>query len=95
MAHPLPSLKLTFYIECPIPIQLLTKKNIPQYFDVPKPMGEFLDALVSYSESLYATCTGRWSDCPTPDNQQWCAFTAALTSLLSDYAAYGSAASSW
>jgi hypothetical protein len=78
-------------------------ENLTQYFDVPKPTGSMLTALLSYADKLYESCTLTelptgtvLPQCPFPEQSRWCAFTtAAPKSVLSDYSAYGSAANSW
>lgn len=75
-------------------------ENITQYFDMPKPTGELLDALISYGNGLYKTCTftdlAEFKSCTSPGQSRWCAFTtAAPSAVLPDYSAYGSKASSW
>ena len=70
-----------------------------QYFDVPKPTGSLLTALMSYGNNLIKTCTATGTDvlaCPFPDRSRWCAFTtAAPTPVLPAYSTYGSVVSSW
>ncbi|KAF2421785.1 hypothetical protein EJ08DRAFT_665060 [Tothia fuscella] len=70
-----------------------------QFFDVPKPTGNLLTALLSYGDVLLQTCTATGTAalaCPYPDKSKWCGFsTAAPTSLLPAYSTYGSVVSSW
>jgi hypothetical protein len=70
-----------------------------QYFQVPKPTGSLLTAVLSYGDVLFTTCTASGTAmlaCPSPPASKWCGFTtAAPTGLLPEYSAYGSAASSW
>jgi hypothetical protein len=78
-------------------------ENLTQYFDVPKPTGSLLTALLSYADKLYESCTITelptgtvLPQCPFPEQSSWCAFTtAAPKSVLSEYSSYGSAANLW
>lgn len=78
-------------------------EDIPQYFEVPKPTGSLLTALISYGDKLYEGCTPTEEPtgifppkCPFPEQSSWCAFTtAAPTAVLSDYSSYASSASFW
>ncbi|KAI0385603.1 hypothetical protein F5Y04DRAFT_246248 [Hypomontagnella monticulosa] len=76
-------------------------ENITQYFDVPKPTGTLLDALISYGDELLKPClsTATGTDvlyCSVSETTKWCGFTtAAPSSVLSDYSSYGSAAASF
>ncbi|KAL7936767.1 hypothetical protein V8C35DRAFT_296410 [Trichoderma chlorosporum] len=75
---------------------------LPQYFDVPKPTGALLTAIMSYGDELQKGCKPTETDiyglpqCPFPASSLWCRFSsAAPSSLLSSYSSYGSVASSW
>jgi hypothetical protein len=78
-------------------------ENLTQYFDVPKPTGSMLTALLSFADKLYDSCTITelptgtvLPQCPFPEQSSWCAFsTVAPKTVLSDYSSYGSAANLW
>lgn len=76
-------------------------ENITQYFDVPKPTGTLLDAILSYGAELIEPClsTATGLDailCTVSETSAWCGFTtAAPEPVLSDYSSYGSAAASF
>ncbi|KAM4066210.1 hypothetical protein HRG_000346 [Hirsutella rhossiliensis] len=79
-----------------------TTEPLQKYFMPPKPTGLLLDALVSYGEDLKKDCKPTLTDamgnpeCEFPAHSKWCAFAAAVPSVLvSEYSSYGSAASSW
>ncbi|KAI4858573.1 hypothetical protein F4820DRAFT_442207 [Hypoxylon rubiginosum] len=84
----------------PDPWQCVTE-NITQYFNVPKPTGSLLDALISYGDELLdpclATATGLDAlSCSISETSAWCGFTTAAPSpVLPDYSSYGSAAASF
>jgi hypothetical protein len=78
-------------------------ENITKFFDLPKPTGNLLDALLSYGDKLNENCTITvpatgtiLPTCPFPPQSELCAFaTSAASELLPAYSSYGSAASSW
>jgi hypothetical protein len=74
-------------------------ESLMQYFAVPQPTGDLRKALLSYGNSLLATCTATGTaraECPLPDKTKWCGFsTAAPSTLLPEYSRFGSNASSW
>lgn len=80
------------------PWQCVTE-NLTQYFDVPKPTGSLLTAIESYADKLIESCTLTGADAIHgcfPEKEAWCDFsTAAPSTVLPDYSAYGSAASAW
>jgi hypothetical protein len=77
--------------------------NASQYFDVPKPTGTILTALLSYADKLYEGCVpvpdpsgNRDPVCPFPDASKWCAFTKTMAPTMTPaYWSYASSASSW
>ncbi|KAG7287824.1 hypothetical protein NEMBOFW57_007340 [Staphylotrichum longicolle] len=77
----------------PDPWQCITE-NITQYFDVPKPTGNVLDAIGLYGDEVVkdckATATGRARiSCTVSDSKSWCGFTtAAPADILSSYSTY-------
>ncbi|KAI1772846.1 hypothetical protein F4818DRAFT_126412 [Hypoxylon cercidicola] len=86
--------------QAPDPWQCVTE-NITQYFNVPKPTGTLLDALLSYGDELIEPCLSTATgldilSCTVSETSAWCGFTTAAPSLvLSDYSSYGSAAASF
>ncbi|KAI0005594.1 hypothetical protein F4779DRAFT_49148 [Xylariaceae sp. FL0662B] len=76
-------------------------ENVTQYFDVPKPTGSLLDAIVSYGDKLIEPCVATATgievlDCSVTDTKEWCGFTtAAPSSILVDYSSYGSSVASF
>lgn len=73
-------------------------ENITQYFDVPRPTGTLLDAILSYGDELIAPCVSTATaldilSCTVSETSAWCGFaTAAPEPVLGDYSSYGSAA---
>ncbi|KAL6912434.1 hypothetical protein FSST1_010194 [Fusarium sambucinum] len=72
------------------------------FFDVPKPTGALLDALMDHGDAIQKGCKSTLTDamgmpaCTAPPQSDWCAFTkSAPSSLLNAYSSYGSTASSW
>ncbi|KAF4946569.1 hypothetical protein FGADI_11083 [Fusarium gaditjirri] len=72
------------------------------FFDVPKPTGALLDAILDHGDAIQKGCkstltdAGGMSVCTFPPQSDWCAFTkSAPSSLLTAYSSYGSIASSW
>ncbi|RGP63226.1 hypothetical protein FLONG3_9982 [Fusarium longipes] len=72
------------------------------FFDVPKPTGALLDAILDYGDTLLDGCKATLTDamgmpvCTFPPQSDWCAFSkSAPSSLLTAYSAYGSSASSF
>ncbi|KAK2601576.1 hypothetical protein QQS21_004894 [Conoideocrella luteorostrata] len=81
---------------------MCSTKVLESFFDVPKPTGKLLDALLSYGDDLQKDCKPTltnhvgMSACAFPPQSKWCAFsTSAPSTLLSDYSSYASSASSW
>lgn len=79
-----------------------TTETLMQYFDIPKPTGALLTSILSYGDDLIKGCEPTETDamglpvCTFPEHSRWCGFTtAAPSSLLPSYSAYGSTASSW
>ncbi|RSL92424.1 hypothetical protein CDV31_015168 [Fusarium ambrosium] len=77
-------------------------QTFESYFDVPKPTGELLDAILDHGDVLLKGCESTMTDamgmpaCTFPPQSDWCAFTkSAPSSLLPAYSSYGSIASSW
>jgi hypothetical protein len=73
-------------------------KDIRAYFEPPMPTGDLFSAILDYGDKIQ-TCTLSGAEvfnCPYPEKSLWCSFsTAAPTTLLDEYIAYGSTASSW
>ncbi|KAF4342823.1 hypothetical protein FBEOM_3232 [Fusarium beomiforme] len=72
------------------------------FFDVPKPTGKLLDALLDHGDAIQKGCKSTLTDamgmpvCIFPRQSDWCAFTeSAPSSFLPAYSSYGSVASSW
>ncbi|KAF5542205.1 hypothetical protein FPHYL_11596 [Fusarium phyllophilum] len=72
------------------------------FFDVPKPTGALLDAVLDHGDAIQKGCKSTLKDavgmsvCTFPPQSDWCAFTkSAPSSLLTAYSSYGSSASSW
>ncbi|KAF5023086.1 hypothetical protein F66182_4843 [Fusarium sp. NRRL 66182] len=72
------------------------------YFDVPKPTGKLLNALLDHGDAIQEGCQSTMTDalgmsaCTFPPQSQWCDFTkSAPSSLLPAYSSYASVASSW
>ncbi|KAF5244278.1 hypothetical protein FANTH_7788 [Fusarium anthophilum] len=72
------------------------------FFDVPKPTGALLDAILDHGDAIQKGCKSTLTDamgksvCAFPPQSDWCAFTkSAPSSLLTAYSSYGSLASSW
>ncbi|KAI9163904.1 hypothetical protein HJFPF1_05535 [Paramyrothecium foliicola] len=79
-------------------------ENITQYFDVPKPTGAVLNALVNYGDELLKPCHSSAKNrvgqqaCSVSEMSQWCGFTKAAslpTSVFQGYAPYANAAASF
>lgn len=66
---------------------------------MPRPTGGLSAALLSYETRLYETCTLTGFDrinCPSPDGDQWCGFTAASPKdLVSDFSVFVHSMSEW
>ncbi|KAK3303762.1 uncharacterized protein B0T15DRAFT_496293 [Chaetomium strumarium] len=79
----------------PDPWQCVTE-NITQYFDVPKPTGNVLDAINSYAAEVNKACLVtavgyQQRSCTMSDIKLWCGFTtAAPADVLSSYSSYAS-----
>jgi len=80
----------------PDPWQCITE-NITQYFDVPQPTGNVLDAIASYNEEVNKECLAtavgyEKRACTMSNPTSWCGFTtAAPADVLSSYSTYVSA----
>ncbi|KAM0491922.1 hypothetical protein ACHAP8_010295 [Fusarium lateritium] len=77
-------------------------QTFESFFDVPKPTGALLDALMDHGDAIQKGCKSTLTDamgmpaCTAPPQSDWCAFTeSAPSSLLTAYSSYGSIASSW
>ncbi|EGX93726.1 hypothetical protein CCM_01995 [Cordyceps militaris CM01] len=77
-------------------------RTLVSFFDVPKPTGALLDALLSFGDDLYASCAPTATNhvgqtvCAFPAHSRWCAFaTAAPATVLPAYSSYASSASVW
>jgi hypothetical protein len=74
-------------------------ESLMQYFAVPQPTGDLRKAVLSYGNSLLATCAATdaaRAACPHPEKTKWCGFsTAAPMSLLQEYSKFGSNATLW
>ncbi|KAH8894734.1 hypothetical protein GQ53DRAFT_744771 [Thozetella sp. PMI_491] len=89
----LPTPPLTFSVD---PSQCTTV-NVTQYFSAPRASSTLVQEFVSYSISLTESAAATATDSyPVFPSSRWCDFTTfAPSSMLSDYSAYASAASSW
>ncbi|CEI67929.1 hypothetical protein FVEN_g7795 [Fusarium venenatum] len=72
------------------------------FFDVPKPTGALLDALMDHGDAIQKGCKSTLTDamgkpaCTPPPQSDWCAFTkSAPSSLLTVCSSYGGTDSSW
>ncbi|KAM0228961.1 hypothetical protein ACHAPO_010368 [Fusarium lateritium] len=77
-------------------------QTFESFFDVPKPTGALLDALMDHGDAIQKSCKSTLTDamgmpaCTAPPQSDWCAFTkSAPSSLLNSYSSFGSVASSW
>ena len=77
----------------PDPWQCVTE-NITQYFDVPRPTGNVLDAIASYNSEVNKECLAtavgyEKRACTMSSPTSWCGFTtAAPVDVLSSYSTY-------
>ncbi|GKU05911.1 unnamed protein product [Fusarium langsethiae] len=72
------------------------------FFDVPKPTGALLDAILDYGDVLLKDCKPTLTDamgmpaCTFPPQSDWCSFSKTVpSSLQTEYLSYGSVASSF
>lgn len=79
-----------------------TTRTLEAFFDVPKPTGALLDALLDFGDDLMKGCEATFTDynglpvCEFPAHSKWCAFSSvAPATVQPEYTSYASAAHSF